>query len=144
MLAFSVLVGRLGRDPELRTTQAGQELAQLSVATSRRVKRDTQWEEHTEWHNVTLWGQPASFAAEQVHKGDLVLVVGEPRSRSWEDAQGAKRVTHEIVVGGPQHVFRRLMASGEGAAVPHAERPAPAERPVPARSKAELAEELPF
>jgi single-strand DNA-binding protein len=115
MFALSVLVGRLGRDPELRTTQAGQELAQVSLATSRRIKRESGWEEATEWHNVTLWGQAASFAGEQARKGDLVLVVGEPRSRSWEDAQGMKRQSHEIVVGGPQHVFRRLAGTGDGA-----------------------------
>ncbi|HET6467845.1 MAG TPA: single-stranded DNA-binding protein [Geminicoccaceae bacterium] len=138
MFALSVLVGRLGRDPELRTTQAGHEMAQLSVATSRRIKREAQWEEHTEWHSVTLWGQPAGYAAEQVHKGDLVLIVGEPRSRSWEDAQGAKRVAHEVVVGGPQHVFRRLATGGDNPTPPRSDRPAPS------RSTAELADELPF
>jgi single-strand DNA-binding protein len=163
MFALSVLVGRLGRDPELRTTQAGQEMAQLSLATSRRIKRENGWEETTEWHNVTLWGQAASFAGEQARKGDLVLVMGEPRSRSWEDAQGMKRQSHEIVVGGPQHVFRRLVATPEAAgrdervqiegeqpllkSTPAAEavRPTqPASRPATSRPALELAEDIPF
>src|ERR671927_994843 len=116
MLALSVLIGRLGRDPEVRTPRWGRAVARLSLATSRRVKRDEEWAELTEWHDVTLWGQPATYAGEAARKGDLVLVVGEPRSRSWEDAQGSKRTAHEVVVGGPQHVFRRLAGSGEGAA----------------------------
>ena len=156
MLALSVLIGRLGRDPEVRTTQSGQDLARLSLATSRRVKRDEEWAELTEWHDVTLWGQPATYAGEAAKKGDLVLVVGEPRSRSWEDAQGSKRTSHEVVVGGPQHVFKRLAGSiGEGAAArDEAEQPreaaAPASpaprqaRPRPVRPMAELAEDIPF
>jgi single-strand DNA-binding protein len=160
MLALSVLIGRLGRDPEVRTTQSGQDLARLSLATSRRVKRDEEWAELTEWHDVTLWGQPATFAGEAAKKGDLVLVVGEPRSRSWEDAQGSKRTAHEVVVGGPQHVFKRLAGTGEGAtARDEAEQPreaAPAQRegaaspaprqarPRPVRPMAELAEDIPF
>jgi single-strand DNA-binding protein len=140
MLSLSVIVGRLGRDPELRTTQAGHEMATVSVATNRRVKRDGEWQEETEWHNVVLWGQPAGFAAERTRKGDLVLVLGEPRTRSWEDAQGVKRYTHEIVVGGPQHVFRRLAGPGESA-------PAEAQKPASTareRSSYELSEDIPF
>lgn len=161
MLALSVLIGRLGRDPEVRTTQSGQDLARLSLATSRRVKRDEEWAELTEWHDVTLWGQPATFAGEAAKKGDLVLVVGEPRSRSWEDAQGSKRTAHEVVVGGPQHVFKRLAGTGEGAAAARDEaeqqrEAAPAQRegaasPAPRQSRqrpvrpmAELAEDIPF
>ena len=109
---------------------------------------------------MTLWGQPATFAGEAAKKGDLVLVVGEPRSRSWEDAQGSKRTAHEVVVGGPQHVFKRLAGTGEGAtARDEAEQPreaAPAQRegaaspaprqarPRPVRPMAELAEDIPF
>ena len=153
MLALSVLIGRLGRDPEVRTTQSGQDLARLSLATSRRVKRDEEWAELTEWHDVTLWGQPATFAGEAARKGDLVLVVGEPRSRSWEDAQGSKRTAHEVVVGGPQHVFKRLAGTGEGAGLrdeaeqPREAAPVPAPRqarPRPVRPMAELAEDIPF
>ena len=160
MLSLSVVVGRLGRDPELRTTQGGQEMAQLSVATSRRVKRGEAWEDQTEWHNVVLWGQPATYAGERARKGDLVLVIGEPRSRTWEDAQGSKRHAHGIVVGGPQHVFKRLLpsayasAGGSGTeeetaaatAAARAEAPAPRERRrAPAgRAMAELTEGLPF
>jgi len=155
MLALSVLIGRLGRDPEVRTTQSGQDLARLSLATSRRVKRDEEWAELTEWHDVTLWGQPATFAGEAAKKGDLVLVVGEPRSRSWEDAQGSKRTAHEVVVGGPQHVFRRLAAAGSASPSADAEPTVAAGSPPPrngrasrtgngARDMADLAQDLPF
>ena len=163
MLSLSVIVGRLGRDPEPRTTQGGHEMARISVATSRRVRRGEAWEDQAEWHEVTLWGQPASYAGEHARKGDLVLVVGEPRSRTWEDAQGPRRHAHEVVVGGPQHVFRRLLpaaAHGDGGAEAREEEttaaaPARAEAPASrgrrrapaaaaAAGAAELAEDLPF
>lgn len=92
-----MLIGRLGQDPEIRYTQDGTPVATLSVATSNPVKRGDSWDEETEWHRVVAWRRLAEIVSEYMNKGTLVYVEGRLKTRSWEDRDGNKRWTTEIV-----------------------------------------------
>ncbi len=92
-----MLIGRLGQDPEIRYTQDGTPVATLSVATNSPIKRGDTWEEETEWHRVVAWRRLAEVAGEYMNKGTLVYVEGRLKTRSWEDRDGNKRWTTEIV-----------------------------------------------
>jgi single-strand DNA-binding protein len=93
----TLIVGRLGRDPELRYTQSGTPVARLSLATSE-TYTDGQGErqERTEWHRVVAWGKTGETAAQHLAKGRLALVEGRLQTRSWQDQQGVKRYVTEI------------------------------------------------
>ncbi len=92
-----MLIGRLGKDPEVKYTQGGTAVATLSVATSSSIKRDDKWEDETEWHRVVAWGRLAEVAGEYMSKGTLVFIEGRLKTRSWEDRDGNKRHVTEIV-----------------------------------------------
>jgi single-strand DNA-binding protein len=92
-----ILVGRLGRDPELRYTQSGQAVANFSLATNESwTNRDGERQERTEWHRIVVWGKLAEFCGEYVSKGRQVYVEGRLQTREWEDKEGNKRRTTEI------------------------------------------------
>lgn len=91
------LIGRLGRDPEMRYTASGQAVATLSVATDESYKaQDGQKVEKTEWHRVIVWGKQAEFCANYLSKGRLVYVEGKLETRKWQDKEGVDRTTTEI------------------------------------------------
>ncbi len=93
-----ILVGNLGKDPELKHTSSGTAVATMTVATNERFKdKSGEWQDKTEWHNVVLWQRLAEIAAEYLKKGRSVYVEGRLQTRSWEDKQGQKRYTTEIV-----------------------------------------------
>ncbi|MBX2993487.1 MAG: single-stranded DNA-binding protein [Bdellovibrionaceae bacterium] len=93
-----ILVGRLGADPEVKSVGNSQSVARLSVATSEVwTGKDGQRQERTEWHRVTVWGRQAENCAKHLSKGRQVYVEGRLQTRSWEDQQGQKRYTTEIV-----------------------------------------------
>ena len=93
-----ILVGNLGKDPELKHTGSGTAVATMTVATNERFKdKNGEWQDRTEWHNVVLWQRLAEIAAEYLKKGRSVYVEGRLQTRSWEDKQGQKRYTTEIV-----------------------------------------------
>ncbi len=93
-----ILVGRLGKDPEVRNLDSGVAVANFTMATSETYKdRNTgERKESTEWHNVVLWRGLAEIAQKYLHKGDLVYIEGKLRTRSWEK-EGVTRYTTEIV-----------------------------------------------
>jgi len=93
-----ILVGNLGRDPELRYTKNGQAVANFSLATSESWQsRDGGGrEERTEWHRVVAWAKTAELCAQYLSKGRTVYVEGQLRTREWEDREGNKRQTTEI------------------------------------------------
>jgi single-strand DNA-binding protein len=93
-----ILVGRLGKEPEVRNLENGAVVANFSVATSEVYKDRTTGErkEATEWHNVVLWRGLAEIAQKYLHKGDMVYIEGKLRTRSWEK-DGVTRYTTEIV-----------------------------------------------
>jgi single-strand DNA-binding protein len=93
-----ILVGNLGKDPELKHTSGGTAVATMTVATNERFKdKSGEWQDRTEWHSVVLWQRLAEIAAEYLKKGRSVYVEGRLQTRSWEDKQGQKRYTTEIV-----------------------------------------------
>lgn len=93
-----ILIGRLGSDPNLRYTAGGTAVVQLSVATNDRVPAgEGNWEEKTEWHRVVVFGKNAENCANYLAKGRLVYVEGRLQTRQWEDNQGVRRYTTEIV-----------------------------------------------
>ncbi|HEX9636903.1 MAG TPA: single-stranded DNA-binding protein [Acidobacteriota bacterium] len=129
-----ILVGNLGADPELRYTQSGKAIANFRIATSRKFKgADGQLQEQTEWHRIVAWDKLAEIVGEYLSKGRSVYVEGRLQTRQWQDKEGQKRFTTEIVAENLQMLGSR----GEGGGA----RPAP--RPQ-AQAAAESAEEEPL
>ena len=93
----AMVLGRLGRDPEVRYLPSGQAVANFSVATSERWKdKDDNWQEKTEWHRIVLFGRLAEIAGQYLSKGGQVYIEGRIQTREWEQ-DGNKRYTTEIV-----------------------------------------------
>lgn len=91
------LIGNTGADPEVRTTAGGTKVANVSLATSRKIQRGEEWEERTEWHRLVFWGRLAEVVEEYVHRGDRLYVEGEIRYGTY-DRDGVEVPTTEIVV----------------------------------------------
>lgn len=93
-----ILLGRLGKDPEVRTLENGAVVANFSLATSETYRDKTTGErkENTEWHNIVLWRNPAEIAAKYLKKGDQCYIEGKLRTRSWQK-EGVTRYTTEII-----------------------------------------------
>ncbi len=107
-----ILVGRLGRDPETRYTGAGQAVANFSLATDESYKdRNGERQKRTEWHKIVLWGKQAEIAQQYLKKGSLIFVEGRIQTREWQDKEGQKRTSFEIVANN----FRMLGGRAEGA-----------------------------
>jgi single-strand DNA-binding protein len=93
-----LLVGNLGKDPELRYTASGTAVANFSLATTERYKdREGQTQEKTEWHNITAWRQLAEICGKYLQKGKQVYIEGRIQTRSYDDKDGNKRYITEIV-----------------------------------------------
>jgi len=108
-----ILVGRLGRDPETRYTGGGQAVANFSVATDESYKdKNGERQKRTEWHKIVVWGKQAEIAQQYLKKGSLIFIEGRIQSREWQDKEGQKRTSFEIVAS---H-FRMLGGRAEGAA----------------------------
>jgi single-strand DNA-binding protein len=103
-----LIIGNLGRDPEMRYTPSGQAVTQFTVATNRNF-RDGQgeWQKETEWFRVVVWGQQAELAAENLRKGHKVYIEGRIQTRQWEDQSGQKRYTTELVANQVTSLERR-------------------------------------
>jgi len=94
-----ILLGRLGRDPEIRYTPSGQALAKFSMATDENRKdQDGNWQSDTTWHNIVLWAKNAERAGENLKKGSLIYLEGRISNRSWDDPEsGQKKYMTEII-----------------------------------------------
>ncbi len=116
MLNKVMIIGNLGRDPEVRTTPSGQPVANFTVATNRKWKdRDGQMQEKVEWHQVVAWGRQAEIAGQYLTKGRQVYVEGRLETRSWEDkTHGDKRYRTEIICDNFQMLGRRGDDMGGG------------------------------
>ncbi|MDP8905421.1 MAG: single-stranded DNA-binding protein [Chloroflexota bacterium] len=132
-----MIIGNLGRDPEMRYTPSGQAVTQFTVAVNRNYK-DAQGErvEETEWFRVVTWGQQAEFAAEYLRKGNKVYVEGRLQTRQWEGQDGQKRYTTELVANTIQNLERRPRddSADAGGEQFQRARPAPATSGRPAAS----------
>jgi len=92
-----ILVGRLGQDPESRTSAAGNPVCNLNFATSERVKDGEQWVERTEWHRVVCFGKTADNVQRYCQKGKHLYIEGRIQTRKWQDKEGRDRWSTEIV-----------------------------------------------
>jgi single-strand DNA-binding protein len=93
----AILVGNLGRDPELRTTPNGQSVVNFTLATSETwTDKSGERVERTEWHRIVVWGRTAEMCAQYLSKGRTVYIEGRIQTREWEDKDGHKRYTTEI------------------------------------------------
>ena len=109
-----ILIGNLGRDPELRSTSGGQAVCEFSLATSEKYRdRDGQGQERTEWHRIVVWGPQAESAAKYLTKGRTVYIEGRLQYRDWTDKEGNKRTTTEIVANTLQFLGDNRRGAGE-------------------------------
>ena len=92
-----ILVGNLGRDPEVRATKSGSNVANLRVATTHRSKVGDEWQEQTEWHTVTVFGRQAELCGRYLEKGRQVYIEGRVQTRKWQDKEGNDRYSTEVV-----------------------------------------------
>ena len=112
-----ILVGNLGNDPEVRNTQSGGKIVNLSVATSERWKDRNSGEqrEKTEWHRVVIFQEGAAkFAEQYLRKGSKVYLEGQLQTRKWQDQSGQDKYSTEIVIQGFGHSIQSLDPRGDG------------------------------
>lgn len=110
-----ILVGNLGRDPEVRYTKSGQAVASFSLATSERwTGKDGNKEEKTEWHRIVAWGKLGEICGEYLSKGKQVYIEGRLQTREWEDNDGNKKQTTEIVANNMTMLGQAGGGSGTG------------------------------
>ncbi len=125
----AILIGNLGKDPELRYTPNGQAVASFSLATGEKWRdKDGVMQDRTEWHNIVVWGRQAEIAKEYLSKGRQVYIEGRIQTRSWEDKDGNKRYITEIVAQKLSFLGQRDQAAAQ---VP-ASNDVPPEAPPPA------------
>lgn len=95
-----ILIGRVGGDPEVRYTPNGNAVANFTMATNDYYSDKTSGEkqERTEWHRLVVWGKQAEFCGQYVHKGSALYIEGRLQTRAWDDKEGNKRYTTEIIV----------------------------------------------
>jgi len=117
-----ILVGNLGRDPELRYIPSGQAVANFTLATNERWRdKDGNNQERTEWHRIVVWGKSAENCAQFLQKGRSVYIEGKLQTQEWEDKDGNKRKTTEVVAQTVQFLGGRGGGdSGGGSAADYA------------------------
>jgi single-strand DNA-binding protein len=126
-----MFIGNLGRDPEMRYTPSGRAVTQFTVAVNQSTKNQQtgEWTEETDWFRVSVWGDRAERAAEQLRKGNRVFVEGRFKSREYESSDGTKRVSLDVTADNVISLERRERTDDEGGAATGA--PArPAARPA--------------
>jgi len=156
-----ILIGNLGKDPEVKYTPSGMAVARFTIATNERVKdKDGNWGDRVEWHNIVLFDRKAEVAGEYLKKGRSVYIEGSIRTNSWDDKEtGQKKYRTEII--GNQMVLLGGQREGEGGGGGYSggrssgasrssggfEQPAPEHEPAPAASSSgpEITDEdIPF
>jgi single-strand DNA-binding protein len=145
-----ILIGRLGKDPEVKYTPSGAPVAKFSLATDEVFKdRSGEQQKRTEWHNIVAWNKLAEICGEYLTKGKQVYIEGSIRSRQWEDQAGNKRTAYDIVARDMRMLGSKAesdRAAAAAPAAPPAER-APVEKPPAAEPPAEpeiTDEDVPF
>jgi single-strand DNA-binding protein len=92
-----ILIGNLGKDPEIKTTPSGLQIANFSLAITDSVKKGGEWENKTEWHNITCFGKTAESAGKYLQKGNTAYIEGRIKTESWEDDNGVKKYKTVII-----------------------------------------------
>jgi single-strand DNA-binding protein len=115
----AMIIGRLGKDPDVRYTQSNTAFAIMSIATSDRYKdKSGEWKETTEWHRVIAWGRTAEICQEYLKKGSQVYIEGPIQTRQWEDKDGQTRYTTEIKALQMTMLDSKGSSNGGGASKP--------------------------
>ena len=110
-----ILIGQLGQDPEVRFTQQGNPIANISMATSEKWKdKQGQLQEKTEWHRIVVFGKLADIVQQYVRKGSKLYVEGKLQTRKWQDQQGNDKYSTEVVVDGFSGQIQMLDGKQEG------------------------------
>ena len=110
-----ILIGNLGRDPEVRRLENGAVVAKFSVATNENYKdKSGEWQTQTEWHDIVLWRSLAERAEQQLKKGSQVYIEGKLTHRSWQDQEGNNRRTTEVVANYFRLIGRRESGGDQG------------------------------
>lgn len=153
-----ILVGNVGMDPEVRTTESGVKVARVRLATTERLfdRQANETKEHTEWHTITLWRGLADVVDKYVRKGSQIYVEGRLRTREWTDKENVKRYTTEIMAdtmnmlgrrtdnpaseGTPPYAGQKPSTPTSGAAAAQGATPQPAAPAIPAEDP----DDLPF
>lgn len=135
-----ILVGNLGKDPEVRFTNSGSAVARLAVATSEVWNdRDGNRQERTEWHNVVVWGKQGEHCGQYLAKGRQVYVEGSIRTRSYDDKSGTKRYVTEVVA---QRV--QFLGGGGGTRLAQQAESAPADDAQSGGGQPPIDDDVPF
>ena len=148
-----ILLGNLGKDPEVKYTPQGKPVAKFSLATNERYKdKDGNWQDRTEWHNIVLWERLAEIAGEYLKKGSKVYIEGSLRTHSWDDKQTNQKkymtniIGNEIVLlsgrgetGGGESASRGVAAGGN-----NFDQRTPEPEPASATSSPISDEDIPF
>jgi single-strand DNA-binding protein len=109
----AILLGNLGKDPEVKYTQQQMAICRFPIATSsRRKDQSGQWVDQTEWHNIVTFGKNAENCARFLKKGSQVFVDGEIRTNKWQDKEGRDRYTTEIIANSVQFIGKKGESSG--------------------------------
>lgn len=109
----AILIGNLGQDPEVRYTPSGLAIANFSIATSETYTKDGEKETRTEWHRIVAFGKLGEICGEYLSKGRQVYIEGRIQTRNWEDKDGNKRYTTEIVANQMQMLGSRDDGAGQ-------------------------------
>ena len=135
-----ILVGNLGKDPEVRFTGGGRAVCKFPLATSETWNdAEGHRQERTEWHNIVCFGHQAEFVGEYIKKGRKVAVRGKLQTRKWQDKEGNDRYTTEIVA----EDVKALDKKQEGGESKSEEKPAP-RKSAPKKSDDDLDDDIPF
>ncbi len=136
-----MLIGNLGKDPEVRAIPSGVKVANFSIATSENyTDRNGQKVEKTEWHNIVMWRGLAEVAEKYLRKGSQVFVEGRLQTRSWDDQNGQRKYMTEVVVDNMVMLGRpRGESGGEGGSESYSRRPPQADAPSAYRPENALA-----
>ena len=140
MLNKVLLIGNLGKDPEMWSLPSGQPVASFTLATSRRWRdKNGQKQELTEWHRIVVWGKQAEICGQYLTKGRQIYVEGRIRTRQWQDQQGQKRYSTEIVAQTVQMLGSRAERGPDDVAAT-----VPPDEPMGAESGPGADDDIPF
>lgn len=142
-----ILIGRLGKDPELKYTQSGRAVANFSLATDRSWKgQDGQKQRDTTWHNIVVWGKRAEVVKEYLAKGQQIYIEGRIDNRSYDDKEGNKKYISEVVL--EDFAFLGSKGDSPGGGGPGGGGSAPSDQPdsspPPPSGEASDDDDLPF
>ena len=142
----AIIIGNLGRDPELSKTTGGNSVCSFSIATTERyTDKQGQKQEKTEWHNIVVWGSLAETAAKYLNKGSSICVEGKITTRSWDNKDGVKQYRTEIVASSFSFLDKLDSSSdGQKQGGFGGQQQAPQQQRDPSKNYDANGEELPF